>query len=117
MTKRFLPLIGLLTLVSSGAEAQELVVTATGIVTSDSDSSNVFGFGLSPAPPGCGPPPGSPCVSTAAGLPVVMTFVLNLSQTPPNVCANDACSPAQRNYYFTNTVPGTGWITTKDSIG
>lgn len=118
MTRRILPLIGLLALVSSGAAAQEeLVVTATGVVTSDSDNSNIFGFGISPTPSGCGSPPASPCVSTAAGQSVVMTFVLNLSQTPPNACANDACSPAQRAYYFTNTVPGTGWITTSDSIG
>jgi hypothetical protein len=116
MTKRILPLIGLLTLLSSGAVAQELVVTATGVVTGDSDTSNIFGFGVSPTPPGCGLP-GSPCVSTAAGQTVVMTFTLNLSQTPTNVCANNACFNESRNYYFTNAVPGAGWITTTDSIG
>jgi hypothetical protein len=116
MTRRILPLIGLLTLVSSGAVAQELVVTATGMVTSDSDTSNIFGFGRSPTPSSCGSA-ANPCVSTAAGQPVVMTFALNLSQTPPDACANNACFSAQRAYYFTNTVPGTGWITTTDSIG
>jgi hypothetical protein len=108
MTTRILSLIGMLTLVSSGAVAQELVVTAIGTVTSDSDASNTFGFGVSPTPLG---------VSTAAGQPVVMTFTLDLSQTPTNACTNDGCFPAQRAYYFTNAVPGTGWITTTDSIG
>ncbi len=108
MTRRILPLIGLLTLVSSGAVAQELVVTATGFVTSDSDSSNTFGFGVSPTPSNCGEPPAKPCVSTAAGQPVVMTFTLNLSQTPPDACANNGCFSTSRYYSFTNTVPGTG---------
>jgi hypothetical protein len=92
-------------------------VTGTGIVTNDSDISNIFGFGVSPTPSGCASTPGSPCVSTASGQPVVMTFTLNLSQTPPNVCANDACFPVLRNFDFTNTVPGSDWITTTDSIG
>jgi hypothetical protein len=116
MTRRILPLIGLLTLVSSGAVAQELVVTATGVVTSDSDSSGIFGFGISPTPSGCGFS-GSPCVSTAAGQPVVMTFTLDLSRTPIDACANNGCFTTQRYYPFTNTVPGTSWITTTDSIG
>jgi hypothetical protein len=116
MSKKILPLIGM-ALLSGPLAAQELVVTATGIVTNDSDTSNIFGFGVSPTPSGCASMPGGPCVSTAAGQPVVMTFTLNLSQTPANACANDACFPALRNYDFTNTVPGTGWITTTDSIG
>jgi hypothetical protein len=116
MSKKILPLIGM-ALLSGPLAAQELIVTATGIVTNDSDTSNIFGFGVSPTPSVCGMSGSPPCVSTAAGQPVVMTFVLNLSQIPPNVCANNACFPAQRNYYFTNTVPGTGWITTTDSIG
>jgi hypothetical protein len=115
MSKKILPLIGM-ALLSGPLAAQELVVTATGVVTNDSDSSNIFGFGVSPTPSGCGAP-ANPCISTAAGQPVVMTFTLNLSQTPPNACANDACFTAFRNYDFTNTVPGTGWITTTDSIG
>src|SRR5260370_40806726 len=86
------------------------------MVTSDSDTWNIFGFGRSPTPSSCGSA-ANPCVSTAAGQPVVMTFALNLSQTPPDACANNACFSAQRAYYFTNTVPGTGWITTTDSIG
>jgi hypothetical protein len=90
------------------SRAQYLIVTATGTVISDSDTSNTFGFGVSPTATG---------VSTAAGQSVVMTFELNLSQTPANVCANNACFPALRNYDFTNAVPGTGWITTTDSIG
>jgi hypothetical protein len=90
------------------SRAQFLIVTATGTVTSDSDASNTFGFGVSPTASG---------VSTAAGQSVVMTFVLNLSQTPANVCANNACFPSLRSDYFANTVPGTGWITTTDSIG
>jgi len=116
MSKKFLPLIGM-ALFSGPLAAQELVVTATGIVTNDSDISNIFGFGVSPTPSGCASMPGSPCVSTASGQPVVMTFTLDLSRTPPNVCANDACFPALRNYDFTNTVPGTAWITTTDLIG
>ena len=116
MTRIFLPLIAL-ALLSGPLAAQELVVTATGVVTNDSDSSNIFGFGVSPTPPGCASMPGGLCVSTAAGQTVVMTFTLNLSQTPPNACANDACFTSFRNYDFTNTVPGTGWISTTDSIG
>jgi hypothetical protein len=90
------------------SRAQFLIVTATGTVTSDSDASNTFGFGVSPTASG---------VSTAAGQSVVMTFVLNLSRTPTNVCANNACFPSLRGDYFANTVPATGWITTTDSIG
>jgi hypothetical protein len=116
MSKKFLPLIGM-ALFSGPLAAQELVVTATGMVTNDSDISNIFGFGVSPTPSGCASMPGNPCVSTASGQPVVMTFTLDLSRTPPNVCANDACFPALRNYDFTNTVPGTAWITTTDLIG
>lgn len=115
MNRMILPLIGM-ALLSGPLAAQELVVTATGVVTNDSDSSNIFGFGASPTPSGCASMH-STCVSTAAGQSVVMTFTLNLSQTPLNACANDACFPALRNYDFTNTVPGTGWITTTDSIG
>jgi hypothetical protein len=116
MSKKILPLIGM-ALLSGPLAAQELVVTATGVVTNDSDISNTFGFGVSPTPSGCASMPGGPCVSTAAGQLVVMTFTLNLSQTPANACANDACFPALRNFAFTNTVPGAGWITTTDSIG
>ena len=101
--------LALILLALCGASrAQYLIVTATGTVTSDSDASNTFGFGISPTASG---------MSTAAGQSVVMTFVLNLSQTPSNACANNACSPSLRSDYFANTVPGTGWITTTSSIG
>ena len=54
----------------------------------------------------------------AVGQSVVMTFTFESESDPAlNACANDACFPALRNYDFTNTVPGTGWITTTDSIG
>ena len=101
--------LALILLALCGASrAQYLIVTATGTVTSDSDASNTFGFGVSPTASG---------MSTAAGQSVVTTFVLNLSQTPSNACANNACSPSLRSDYFANTVPGTGWITTTSSIG
>jgi hypothetical protein len=105
-----------LSLTATGlAHADYLVVTVTGTVTTDFDTSNIFGFGVSsPTPPG----PGLPIPSTAAGQPVSMTFVLDLSNVPPDACAGGVCSdPGHRAYYFTNLLPNTHWITTADSIG
>jgi hypothetical protein len=126
MTGKILPLIALLALASSGALAQELVVTATGVITNDSDASNTFGFGVSNSSTylygaSVTPCPGSsPCVDTAAGQLVTMTFTLNLSQTPTDACANNACpgfTAATRYAPFANTVPAANWITATDSIG
>ena len=126
MTGKILPLIALLALASSGALAQELVVTATGVITNDSDASNTFGFGVSNSSTylygaSVTPCPGSsPCVDTAAGQLVTMTFTLNLSQTPTDACANNACpgfTAATRYAPFANTVPAANLITATDSIG
>jgi hypothetical protein len=97
------------------AHANYLVVTVTGTVTTDFDTSNIFGFGVSsPIPPG----PGLSLPSTAAGQPVSMTFVLDLNNAPPDACAGGVCSqPGHRSDYFTNLVPNTHWITTSDTIG
>jgi hypothetical protein len=93
------------------AQTNELLVTVTGTVISgqDSDSSGIFGFGVSPT--------ASQPQGTAAGQPVTMTFTLNLAQIPPDACANNACFNTNRAYYFANQVPATNWITATDTIG
>ena len=102
------------TSLSGAAHANLLVVTATGTVHDDYDTSGIFGFGVSPVGTHDVPAP-----NTAAGQAVSMSFTLDLDRIPTDVCQPyGACSnPGNRAYYFTNQALETSWIASSVSIG
>jgi hypothetical protein len=99
---------------TAAAQTNELVVTVTGTVLSgdDTDSSGILGYGISPTPSAPG--------GTAVGLPVTITFVLNLNEIPTNYGSLPppvGFGNPNRAYYWTNTLPGSDWIKATDVIG